>query len=56
MQVNDLPNFAVARLCFLKILAVRPAHPAKVISDLLDSSLQSVSFDVGGENHTNARI
>ena len=39
---NDSPNFAFARLCCLKTQVVRPARPAKVISNFLDSSLQSV--------------
>ena len=41
-KVNDSPNFAFARLCYLKIQVARPARPAKVISSLLDSPLQSV--------------
>ena len=41
-KVNDAPNFAFAKLCCLKVPVVRPARQAKIISDLLDSSLQSV--------------
>ena len=41
-KVSYAPNFAFARLCCLKMPVVRQARPAKVISDLLDSSLQSV--------------
>ena len=40
--VNDSPVFAFARLCCLTIPVARPARPAKVTSDLLDSSLQGV--------------
>ena len=40
--VNDSPVFAFARLCCLTIPVARPALPAKVTSDLLDSSLQGV--------------
>ena len=59
--LSNSPNFAFARLCCLKILVARrpmPARPAKVISNLLDSSLQAsnVHFDVGGNHHTNARM
>ena len=59
-KVNDSPNFAFAWLCCYKIPVVRPARPAKVISDLLDSSLQSIPhafqiFEVGSKNHMNAR-
>ena len=42
VNVNDSPVFAFARLCCLKIPVARPARPAKVTSDLLDSSLQGV--------------
>ena len=57
-KVNDSSNFAFSRLCCLKIQVVRPARPAKVISDLLDSSLQRspARFDFDGENRTNARM
>ena len=42
VNVNDSPVFAFARLCCLKIPVARPARPAMVTSDLLDSSLQGV--------------
>ena len=41
-NANDSPVLAFARLWCLKIPVVRSAHPAKVTSDLLDSSLQGV--------------
>ena len=45
-KVTDYsPNFTFTRLCCPKIPVARPARPANVISDLLDSSLQSAHFD-----------
>ena len=44
-KVNHSPNFA--RLCCLKIPVARPARAEKVISDLLDSSLQGDPCDLG---------
>ena len=44
-QCHHSPNFA--RLCCLKIPVARPARAEKVISDLLDSSLQGDPCDLG---------
>ena len=39
VNVNDSPVFTFARPCCLKIPMAKPACLAKVVSDLLDSSL-----------------
>ena len=61
-NMNDSPDFAIARLCCVKIPVTKvcsdSARPAKVFSNLLDLSLQSVPvhFDVGGDNRMKARM
>ena len=56
MQSEWLTQFCIRQAMLPQIPVVRPARPAKVISDLLDLSLQSVLRAFRGGNHTNARM